>query len=192
MTDPMSFALAVLFVLATPGPTNTLLATAAATSSLRNCLSLIPAEIAGYTISIGILLMFVRPFAETSFLATLALRTICAGYLIYLAWRLWHSHSQPSAEPIRFRNVFLTTLLNPKAIVFAFLIFPDSSSSQLLQLRSLGLFVGMCTVCCTGWLTLGALISGQTGSFITPRGFQRGAAIALAIFAFVMLGSLLQ
>jgi threonine/homoserine/homoserine lactone efflux protein len=88
--------------------------------------------------------------------------------------------------------VFITTLLNPKAVVFAFLIFPGPSSPQWVQLRSLGLFIGICAVCCTGWLTLGAMIGGQTGFFVTPRGFQRGAAIALAIFAVVMLGSVLQ
>jgi threonine/homoserine/homoserine lactone efflux protein len=192
VTDPVSFALAVLFVLATPGPTNTLLATAAATSSLRNCLSLMPAEMAGYTISIGVLLLLVRPFAEASFFATLVLRTICAGYLLYLAWTLWRSGDRPSSGPIRFRHVFITTLLNPKAVVFAFLIFPGPSSPQWVQLRSLGLFIGICAVCCTGWLTLGAMIGGQTGFFVTPRGFQRGAAIALAIFAVVMLGSVLQ
>lgn len=188
----MSFALAVLLVLATPGPTNTLLATAAATGGLRNCFSLMPAEIAGYTISIGILLMFVRPFAETSSLINVALRGTCACYLWYLAWALWYSRSgQPSSEGIGFRRVFITTLLNPKAAVFAFLIFPESSSPQWLLLRSFGLFIGICAVVCAGWLTLGAVIGQQAGSIVTPRGFQRGAAIVLAIFAVVMLGSVL-
>jgi hypothetical protein len=52
MEDPVLFALAVLAVLGTPGPTNTLLATAGATAGLRRSLALIPAEAAGYTISI--------------------------------------------------------------------------------------------------------------------------------------------
>ena len=189
MTDVVTFALAVLFVLATPGPTNTLLATAAATSSLRKCLPLMPAEIAGYTISVGALLLLVRPFTETSLSATIVLRTICACYLVYLAWRLWRSGDRPSSGPIRFRHVFVTTLLNPKAVVFAFLIFPDPSSPQWIQLRALGLFIAIGAVCCAGWLTLGALVGEQTGLFVTPRGFQRGAAIVLGVFAVVMLGS---
>jgi threonine/homoserine/homoserine lactone efflux protein len=192
MTDPMSFALAVLLVLATPGPTNTLLATAAATTSLRHFLSLMPAELAGYIISIGTLLMFVRPLAETSALMNIILRGICACYLLYLAWTLWYSRrGQPSSERIGFRHVFITTLLNPKAAVFAFLIFPESRSSLWLQLCLLGIFIGICVVVCAGWLTLGAMIGQQAGSFVTPYGFQRGAAIALAIFAVVMLGSVL-
>jgi len=191
MTDPLSFAFAVLLVLITPGPTNTLLATAAATRGLRNCFSLMPAEIAGYLISISTLLMVVRPLAETSSVATVALRGACGCYLLYLAWTLSRSRSERSTpEPVGFRHVFVTTLLNPKAAVFAFLIFPPPESLQWVQLRAFGFFIAICAFACAGWLTLGAMIGQQAGFFITPRGFQRGAAAALAIFAVVMLGSL--
>jgi threonine/homoserine/homoserine lactone efflux protein len=191
MTDPVGFALAVLLVLATPGPTNTLLATAAATRSFRTCFSLMPAEIAGYLISIGTLLMLVRPFAQTSSLAGMLLRGSCACYLLYLAWALWDLRGgQRSLERVGFRHVFVTTLLNPKAAIFAFLIFPEPNSPLWLLLRSFGLFIGICSVVCSGWLTLGAVIGRRAGFFITPHGFQRGAAVALAIFAAVMMGSL--
>jgi threonine/homoserine/homoserine lactone efflux protein len=192
MTDPVSFALAVLLVLATPGPTNTLLATAAATRGLRNCFLLMPAEIAGYMISIGTLLTVVRPLAQTSSLTGMALRAVCACYLLYLAWTLWGGMTGRQ-QPSKFvgpRHVFVTTLLNPKAVVFAFLIFPEPSSPQWVQLRAFGLFIGVCMVVCAGWLTLGATIRSRAGFFITPYGFQRGAAVALAIFAVVMVGSL--
>jgi threonine/homoserine/homoserine lactone efflux protein len=191
MTDPVSFALAVLLVLATPGPTNTLLATAAATRGLRNCFFLMPAEIAGYMISISILLMVVRPLAQTSSLAGMSLRAACACYLLYLAWTLWGmTGRQQSSERVGPRHVFVTTLLNPKGVVFAFLIFPEPGSAQWVQLRAFGLFICVCMVVCAGWLTFGAMIRHRAGFFITPYGFQRGAAVALAIFAVVMVGSL--
>src|SRR5690348_8021595 len=107
MIDPVSFALAVLLVLAMPGPTNALLATGAATTNFRNCLTLMPAAWAGYMISTGILLLFVRPFADTSFAATLALRSVCAGYLVFLAWTLWRSGDRSASRSIRFRHVFI-------------------------------------------------------------------------------------
>jgi threonine/homoserine/homoserine lactone efflux protein len=191
MTDPTSFILAVLVVLATPGPTNTLLATAAAADGRKVWTSLMPAEMIGYTISIGALLLLVRPFAESSAVTATALRSLCATYLLYLAATLWYAGTNKLTEPIRFRHVFLTTLLNPKAAIFAFLIFPEPGSPLSLQLRSFGLFIGLCAVACTGWLTLGALIGEQTGSFVTPLAFQRVAATALSIFAIIMLTSIL-
>lgn len=188
--DQTNFVLAVMLVLATPGPTNTLLATAAATNGWRKSLILIPAEIAGYTISIGTLLTLVRPYAETSATATAVLRGVCAFYLLKVAWNLWNSVAQPYSEPIRFQHVFITTLLNPKGIVFAFLIFPGPNTSFSSQLRALVLFIGICAIVCAGWLALGTIISRQSGAFVTPQRFQQGAAIALSLFALVMLLSI--
>jgi len=53
MTDPILFAFAVIAILATPGPTNALLATAGAANGLRRSLPLVPAELAGYVIAIA-------------------------------------------------------------------------------------------------------------------------------------------
>ena len=61
MADPTVFALAVLAVLATPGPTNTLMAVAGATLGLRKGLRLIPAEVAGYLTSISLLIFVFQP-----------------------------------------------------------------------------------------------------------------------------------
>ena len=60
MTDFVSFMIAVLVLLLTPGPTNTLIAIAAATNGRRSALLLIPAEVSGYFVSIGMLLLLVR------------------------------------------------------------------------------------------------------------------------------------
>jgi threonine/homoserine/homoserine lactone efflux protein len=188
MPNLLSFTFAVLLVLAMPGPTNTLLATAAAMSGLRNCLILMPAEIAGYAVSIATLLAIVRPIADPSAAAGTVLRILCACYLLYMAWHLWNAHAQPhAAASIRFRHVFTTTLLNPKGVVFAFLIFPQPGAPLAQYFQSAGLFAGICALVCAGWLTLGAMVGRQTGSFMTPRTFRRAAAIALSSFAFLIL-----
>lgn len=194
MTDIVAFAFAVFVVLATPGPTNTLLATATATTPFRRCLSLLPAEAIGYLISIGLLLFLVRPIAETSTAATIALRIISACYLVYLAVSLWGTAvAEPGATgPVRFRHVIVTTLLNPKAVIFAFVIFPDPGSPDWVLLRAFAVFVAIVAVCCTGWLSLGATIGKGVGGFVTPRLFQRGAAVVLGSFAAAIFVSVIR
>ena len=52
MEDPLLFSLAVLTILGTPGPTNTLLATSGGAVGVKASLPLVPAEAAGYLIAI--------------------------------------------------------------------------------------------------------------------------------------------
>ena len=89
MEDPVLFALAVLAVLGTPGPTNTLLATAGATAGLRRSLPLIPAEAAGYTIAVLTLGLALGPVVAGAPLLAGALRAAVGVYLLFLALRLW-------------------------------------------------------------------------------------------------------
>jgi threonine/homoserine/homoserine lactone efflux protein len=89
MENPVLFALAVLVVLGTPGPTNTLLATSGATARLRRSLPLIAAEAAGYTVSILTLGLVLGPVvAGAPFLAGV-LRMAVGIYLLALAFGLW-------------------------------------------------------------------------------------------------------
>src|SRR6478752_3236474 len=55
MTDPVAFVLSVIALLAVPGPTNTLLATAGGLGGVRRAIALIPAEVAGYLLAIGVI-----------------------------------------------------------------------------------------------------------------------------------------
>ena len=165
MTDPINFALAVLFLLSVPGPTNTLLATAATANSFRNCLSLMPAEMAGYTISINIL-PFVRPFAER--IAPTDLRTVCACYLLYVAWTLWRSAGMSVAGPFASSRVHNHAIIKGCGACSSYFGFRRRSGST----SRAGLFLGICALCCGRWLTLGAVIGRQTGLFVTCTDFN--------------------
>nr|HML44513.1 lysine transporter LysE [Hyphomicrobium zavarzinii] len=55
MHDPIAFSLAVLAILGTPGPTNTLLAASGALVGWRRSLPLIGAEGEGFRIAMGVL-----------------------------------------------------------------------------------------------------------------------------------------
>jgi|tagenome__1003787_1003787.scaffolds.fasta_scaffold20800530_2 threonine/homoserine/homoserine lactone efflux protein len=191
MNDPLAFVVAVAIVLATPGPTNTLLATAGATMRLRHCFALIPAEVNGYLVSVGLLLLVIRPIAESSHLVSLFLRVTSASYLAFLASRLWCAYPKSESGIVGFRQVFLTTLLNPKALVFAFIVFPEQRLWDHSLLRFFGLFVATITICCAGWLTIGAAIGRQSRRFITPQFLQRGAALVIGCFALTIFVSVL-
>lgn len=90
MEDPLLFALAVLVVLGTPGPTNSLLATAGATAGLRRSLPLIAAEAAGYTLAILTIGLLLGPVLAGAPLLAATLRLAVGAYLLLLAIRLWH------------------------------------------------------------------------------------------------------
>lgn len=184
MTDPLLFLLAALAVLATPGPTNTLLATSGAAAGLRASLPLMVAEMAGYTLSILILTLAVGPVLRAEPMLDMALRLACGLYLARVARRLWAHGGNPVAEirPVSFRQVFVTTLLNPKGALFAFAILPGLSAPHLLAL------MGCISGVATGWVTLGVCLGGG----LKPRAACRLGAVVLAALAFGLSVSALR
>ena len=192
MEDPLLFVLSVLAILGTPGPTNTLLDTSGAAAGVKASLPLIPAEAAGYLIAILTLGLALRPVVAASPLLAAALRIAVGGYLMLLAVRLWRRGGATLANGrlVTPRQVFTTTLLNPKAIVFALGVVPFGAPR--LHLYLLG-FVGMLIAVALCWIAAGAALgraaagTGRTG--VVPR---VGAA-AVAAFALVLVsGPLLR
>jgi hypothetical protein len=121
VADPTVFALAVLAVLATPGPTNTLMAVAGAMLGVSRGLKLIPAEVAGYLTSISLLMFIFQPVVAALPLAATVLRFGCGSYLAILALTIWRSSKRDAVQTslVSFQRVFVTTLLNPKSLIFA-------------------------------------------------------------------------
>jgi threonine/homoserine/homoserine lactone efflux protein len=194
MTDPVTFVLAVLAILATPGPTNTLLATSGASIGLKRSLPLILAEIIGYMISIHILALVIGPLLRESHALSVALRVTCAAYLFYMAWKLWRRPSDAIAadQPVRFRNVLVTTLLNPKAIIFAFVVVPHLSHGRLVQgapyMAALaGMIVGVASL----WISAGAALRASARETLSADLVRRCGAVVLSVFAAILSSSAL-
>jgi threonine/homoserine/homoserine lactone efflux protein len=192
MEDPLLFALAVLAVLATPGPTNTLLATSGAMVGLRRSLPLVPAEAAGYGIAILTLGLVLGPVMAGQPLLAAALRAAVGAYLLMLAWRLWRrgAGAVVGAGLVRPRQLFLTTLLNPKAIVFALGIVPFGKAPVLPYMLG---FLALLVTVAVGWIGLGAVL----GRAAARRGIAgvvpRLGATAVAGFGVLLLvGPLLR
>lgn len=190
MHDLLTFALAVLALLATPGPTNTLLAASGATAGLRWSLRLVPYEIAGYVLSIAVLTIVVGPLVAGHPAFSAALRLAAAAYLSWSAVVLWRSAADSFAHaprPVTPLRVFVTTLLNPKALVFAFAVFPALPLPEIAPYAAL--FLSAVVVVGTGWIIVGRVLVRSAGSTATPRLVTRVSAIVLAVFATLIAGT---
>ena len=122
----LPFAAAALSLLAVPGPTNTLLATSGASVGWLRSLHLLAAELCGYMLSIALLRELLGPLMLAMPIVGTTLRIAVAVYLIYLAVLLWRHGRRELGDraPVTFPRVLITTLLNPKAIIFASALLP--------------------------------------------------------------------
>src|SRR5690348_8878613 len=90
-SDMLLMAMGVAVVLCTPGPTNTLLATAGLRQGYRRAMPLVSVELAGYVISISLwgFLLFSTSHRLSWYLPTV--QSACAIYLGWLAMRMWQA-----------------------------------------------------------------------------------------------------
>lgn len=117
----------VMTILFTPGPTNTLLAASGIQVGLKKSCRLIPAEALGYLLAISFWGVLIGKVSSQVPALPHFMKLCSAAYIVYLAIKLWRTadvtdHLQ--YMPIRARELFLATLLNPKALLFASAIFP--------------------------------------------------------------------
>jgi threonine/homoserine/homoserine lactone efflux protein len=186
MTDPILFILAVLSLLAAPGPTNVLLATTGATAGVRASIKLLGAALAGYLLAVAALRLALGPVIEANPGVGLALKVAVALYLVWVAIALWRrSAALTGDDAVTLQAMFVTTLLNPKSLVFAFGILPAAHASLWAFVAALAvaiLVVGL------GWVVIGRAIgaaSGQQHSGI----IRKFASVTLVGFAAWLVGS---
>lgn len=170
MTDPRLFLLAILAVLFTPGPTNTLLASGGAVRGWRGGLPLVVAELCGYLVTVDLVGFLLRPVILAFPPLGTALRIAVALYLVWAAIRLWrHVASLEAARAaVPWRSVFVATLLNPKGLVFALGIIPFGSPMIAGYLGAFAASVLLAGVC---WVGVGHVIGAAAGEhrWLVPR-----------------------
>lgn len=184
----MSFAelaIAVLLLLLTPGPTNTLILLAGAERGLGGAARLIPAELLGYLLTIlpltliGADLLARHPGLRAGV-------TLAAGlWVATLAVKLWRAPVGSTTVAVAgAREIFVTTALNPKALIFGLVLLPSSDRVS----ANLALFAGLVVLVALIWGSLGALLragkSRQPHSFILLR---RLASVWLAAISVVLM-----
>lgn len=194
MTDMLAFLLACAAVLFVPGPTNTLLATSGATGGFRRSLSLPLAELSGYTISIWTLALVVAPLVNGSPVVSIVLRLACGAYLIWSAIHLWRegSNALTSSEPVSFRRVFVTTLLNPKAVLFALVIIPYLGERKFVA--AIPYLVGHAVLVFAAsltWISFGAFVGAGAKTRINAGVIRKTGASVLGLLGVLLSGSVL-
>ncbi|WP_242224553.1 LysE family translocator [Shinella zoogloeoides] len=183
------FTFAILALLLTPGPTNTLLTVAAATRGLRASTPLLAGELLGYLAVIVPLATIAAPLLDGRPALAAGLRIAAACWVLFLAVRLWRVSSEQKAErqaaPITIGQVFLTTMLNPKAPIIGLVIMPHGTLAEITP--ALGLFSLLVLTAGTSFLTLGHVVG--KAPVLSPRLVYRIAAVFLLLFSAGLVGS---
>jgi threonine/homoserine/homoserine lactone efflux protein len=186
MDTLLPFILAVLALLATPGPTNTLMAAAGAQRGLVRSLPLLAGELGGYAIAITVWIELVGAAAAAQPLVPIIAKFIAAAFLLWSAWKLWSNagHADLAQRGITLGRVFATTLINPKALVFAFAIFPHVGFVG--RLPYLAVFGALVVATAIGWMALGTVAARSSAGLLTSSRVERITAVALAVFAMLL------
>jgi threonine/homoserine/homoserine lactone efflux protein len=185
LDNAVVFLVSVLILLIVPGPTNTLLATSGATVGFRRSTPLLFAETAGYILSIVLIEFMLGPAISGAYPTASILRLAAGAYLLMLAMKLWTTPFLVARVVISLRQVFVTTLLNPKALVFALVIIPFRSPHASLYLA---VFTAIVPAVGTLWIATGSFLGHHTHPDYA-KSFPKAAAIVLAVMSAALIAS---
>lgn len=178
-----AFVLSLFTLLVVPGPTNALLLAMGAAGPRRALLAPL-AALAGYLIAIGLVGFVIGPVIAQYPVVSLGLRLVAGAYLLLSAFRLWRAQglSEPALAP-PLSAVFLTTLLNPKAIIIALVLMPAGWGQNTgIAVPALVIVAGEILVVSTLWLGLGVALRASLAKLGGERTTSRLSALVLALF----------
>lgn len=178
----------VFFGLFSPGPNVILLATSGARFGFRATLP----HLLGVALGVGVI-AFVTGLGLGTLIEVLpVLRTglmvIAAGWILWMAWRLWHARPRQAGtngRPFTFLQAVLFQWVNPKiwavAVAASALVETLTPLSQaiVLALAFSGTNLGVCLF----WTYAGSLLKTLLSDPFKWRVFMRFMAVALAAFS---------
>lgn len=190
MTSPALFVLAIVVLLFTPGPTNTLLWASGASVGVRRSLPLLLAELAGYLASILLVLLIYESILQRAPYVERVLAVAAGIYVCFLALKMWVRSAElaAGAELTRFRKVLIVTLLNPKSFVLALTIIPTGHPYlhwYFVALSACIILIGL------SWIVLGHVVGSAVGRDRLAL-FNRFSSLMLTGFAGYIIVSALH
>jgi threonine/homoserine/homoserine lactone efflux protein len=189
VNDAVVFALTCLLLLAAPGPTNALLASAGATGT-RRALSLLAAEAGGYLIAVGSLTLLAGSILTVAPVLVIALKSAAAAWLFWTGLSFWRTGMKHFTQPglVQPRTVFITTLLNPKSLVIAFGLMPPATAGTGTLIAHLAILLSLATLTGCIWIVGGTALA-RAGA--APYA-AKATAVVLSAFGFLLLGSVVR
>lgn len=169
-------ALALLALLMTPGPTNTLLAIAGAERGLRATLALLPVVVLAYlAVVLPLVLIGSQTLGNTPSLRPIIALT-AALWVAKLAFNMWRVPAQKTNASVTQLRLITTTVLNPKALIIGLVLMPSNTALA----PRVAIFAALLVVSSTLWAALGAsLTRGDT----LPPTLRRASALWLGILS---------
>lgn len=176
--------LALLLLLLTPGPTNSLVLLAGAERGWARAMRLIPAELLGYLCTVLPLALVGAAYLDGHSGLKSAVTLAAGAWVAVLAARLWRVPEVATAAlSVGPRALFVTTALNPKALIFGLVLLPSPDRLAL----NLMLFGGLVVLVAAVWAGVGAAVrtgSGQPRALFVLR---RLASVWLAAISLVLI-----
>ncbi len=176
LTAWIAFALAYTVMAAAPGPVILLVVSYALAHGRRTALAVVAGTSLGDAACLAAAVFGAGAVLRTSATAFLALKLAGAAYLVFLGVRVWRAPSVPQAGAppapgslLRvFLHAYLTTVFNPKSVLFFMVFVPQFMDGRAPLLPQLVVMVASVLVC-------GVLVDGGYSVFAAgARHFIRG------------------
>src|SRR4029077_2040534 len=124
----------------------------------RASLPLLLAEAAGYAVSAGVVVIAADFLFSLLSAPRASMGGVVALFLFFVAATLWRKAVTVGDRLVVWNQVFVTTLLNPKVLLFALIIIPHNAADSA---RYFGGFIAAVPLIGTAWIALGALARHQ-------------------------------
>ncbi|RKG34506.1 LysE family translocator [Acinetobacter tianfuensis] len=177
----------VIMILLTPGPTNTLLASSGLQVGVKKSFRLIPAEAFGYLLSISFWGFLIGKISVYLPALPPILKLFSAGYILYLALKLWKTANAVqdlNQVSIRDWQLFIATLLNPKALLFASAVFPAIAWAEpSYYVAHMLAFLLLIIPIAFFWTLIGSMLSSNKVRWLNQCTMQKTASLVLMSFS---------
>lgn len=184
--DLLPFAAGVFTLLILPGPTNAILAMASQGLTVRRAVVLLATVVFAYLAVVLAASGLAGPFLGNHPAVAQGVKLVSASWVFYLALRLWGAGSSV-VEVVRVRQLAVTTLLNPKALIIGLTMVPSlREASASAAIAALACAV---TAASSIWLSVGRIILGKEMEM--PLLARRCGSATLMLFAAVLTSTLL-